>query len=143
MYLGSTSNDMEPKKIKDEDDLYFRIHRDLIQGNPLRPKVFRQQGEDGFSCDWSRLSTPQQTRERAASPKDNGVIAMSAGGVRSIEALTIKHDPRPEEDGKPANPSHTLIKGIPYEPNTDNDRQRLTRIRESLSRVSRVVCHPD
>lgn len=81
------------EEIPDEDRLYKRVHR----------KLFKDDGEvmtgafhdSALSVDWSRYSTPEQTRDRASSnPKDSAVIAMGVGAVRQVPGQTVQHTPK-------------------------------------------------
>jgi len=124
-------NDWAVKQIPNEDDLYMRVHRSYAPNGELIPGVFRDRGEGekkGMSTDWSRLSTPQTTRERASNPRDNGVIGLNVGNVRSIDGLTVHHSPDKEVN----NPSHTDVKG-----------EKTTEVRAKLWDQADWLIYPD
>ena len=60
-----------------------------------------------MSTDWEKYSTAEETRARAKFPQDNGVIKLHAGGIRSIEGLTVEHEP----DVKHMNRAHSEVFG--------------------------------
>jgi hypothetical protein len=110
--------------IPDADALYLRAHRNLLRDGLIVPGVFRAQGE-GMSIDWSKYSTPQETRERARKPLDNAVIALIAGEIRIKVGLPVYHTPEPE------NQSHSEVKL----PENDED---LTEARIKLGRIATI-----
>jgi len=97
------------EQIPDEDLLFMRVHKNEIQGGAPIPGAFRNRGEgdqEGMSTDWSRYSTPETTKLRAANPAwKGGVIQMVVGDVRKIPSQTVAHAPLPD------NRAHTNVKG--------------------------------
>jgi hypothetical protein len=62
--------------------------------------------KEGMSTDWSRHSTPETTKLRAANPAwKGGVIGMVVGDVRKVPSQTVVHAPLPD------NRAHTNVKG--------------------------------
>ncbi len=108
------------EEIPDAHDVYYRIHISFVQltGRP-GPNCFRD--NDGMSVDWSKYSTPDQTRRRQGDDKAHkyGIVGLRVGGVRQIEALSVQHVPR---DG---NDAHSNIYGL-------SKGEQLTRQRGEL-----------
>ena len=96
--------DWPRETVPNVDDLFMRVHRSYIQQGELIPGVFRDRGSS-MSTDWSKYSTPAETRQRARLPNENSVIALNAGEVRQIRDLTVSHSP------VPGNRSHTDVLG--------------------------------
>ena len=92
------------ESIPDGDDLFIAVHRVHIREGAILPGVFRDHGM-GMSSDWSKYSTPQDSRSRRKSPSDNAIIALQAGAVRAIRDLSVVHDPIP------SNRAHAEIVG--------------------------------
>ncbi len=118
------------EEIPDEDLLFLRVHKINVQNNKLLPIAYKIKGEGGLSTDWSRYSTPQQSRERARIPSDNGVVSFEVKSVRKGE-LKVLHCPI-EGDLELAitpNQAHSEIHGIPSH---DPDK---TKIRLLLGRI--------
>jgi hypothetical protein len=104
----------------------MRAHRMHFASGSLRPGVFRAQG-GGMSVDWSRYSSPEATRQRAAkSPENNAVIQMGVGRIRGIGDLEVRHSP------EPANRAHSDI-------NLPEKGEDLTETRVLLGRIAEVV----
>ena len=81
------------EKIPDVDNLFMRIHRNLIRDGEPMPGAFRD-NEGGMSTDWSKYATADQTRSGGRQDAElYGVIKMQVGGVRSIKPLTVAHAP--------------------------------------------------
>lgn len=93
------------EQIPEKDWLYMGIHKNLLtpDGN-VPPGAFRNHA-NGMSTDWSRYSTPTQTRERRRTPSDNLVVQMVVGVVRAIPGQLVEHTPLPE------NRAHTDVSG--------------------------------
>ncbi len=93
------------ENIPDENSLFYRIHRTWIQnGNPI-PGAFKDR-EGAMSADWEKYSTPKETKNRARTPDDNGVVEMNVKDIRNIPNQTVEHSPIPD-----INRSHTNIIG--------------------------------
>jgi hypothetical protein len=95
------------EEIPNEDFLFLRVHKNLLNFGESVPKgVFRDQG-DGMSTDWDKYSTAEQTQQRAKrSPAaDNGVLKLNVGGIRAIASLSVQHEPLPD------NRAHTEVFG--------------------------------
>jgi len=73
-----------------------------------------------MSTDWERFSTAQESRARAARPAGNGIVALVAGGVRSVPNLRVLHEP----DEIHQNRAHTNIYGLTEgEPQAKTERR--------------------
>jgi hypothetical protein len=77
--------------IPDEDLLYRWIHRQWFskRHGGVSPTFFKNArdlltGRGGMSTDWSRYSTPEESRRRARDPAVNGVVEMTVADVRAI-----------------------------------------------------------
>lgn len=122
--------------IPDDARLYLRVHvRQVPTG--LHPGVFREHG-GAMSVDWNKYSTPEQSRHRAVDPASNGIVELSADGVRAIEDLTVLHAP----DMKRRNQAHSAVHGI-SDPQAHPD-VRKTRVRFQLfKRFNEWLIPPD
>ena len=115
--------------IPDDAKVFMRIHRSWVRGGELIIGVFQDRG-GGMSVDWNKYSTAEETKNRARSPADNGVIGIIAGKICLIDGLQIEHDPVQENtrdsEGKPIQPNraHTEILGE----KTPERRVKLSRI---------------
>lgn len=86
-----------------------------------------------MSTDWSKYSSPEDTRARAAVPGENAVIALRAGDVRRIASLIVRH--RPVQPG-------TVVDGRLIPPNrahTDVVGDKTPEVRLRLLRACRLV----
>jgi hypothetical protein len=103
--VGYEMNSVE--LIPDVDGIYRRVHKTFIdQQNRLLPDAFKPI-KGGISCDWSKYSTPAETRARARVPADNQVVILYVGEVRSYSPLDVIHSP------SRANHAHCEITGLP------------------------------
>jgi hypothetical protein len=96
-----------PEEIPNADQLYYRVHVGFVKhaNGKLRPNCFRDKNADGMSTDWSKYATPEQTRRRGAKQvTDYGIAGLPVEAVRLIEALTVVHVPRDNNDAH----SHVL-----------------------------------
>ena len=75
-------------------------------------------------------SLPEETRQRAKKPSENGVIVLLVGGIQGIPDLKVRHVP------EPTNRSHC-------ETDLPDRREDLTEIRLLLKRLASVVIYPD
>ena len=80
------------EEIPNQGRLFLRVHINSVPNRKLHPGIFREQG-DAISVDWEKYSTAEETRRRARVPDQNGIVALMAGDVRSIEPLEVKHEP--------------------------------------------------
>lgn len=115
-------------EIPDTDVLYYRIHKTLLSQSRKKalsanaridefpPSLFRFKG-GSLSVDWSEYSTPQEAKDRAGVPEDNGIVEFKAGPVRE-DGHTVTHTPIPE------NPAHSSVCGVE------------TEVRFTLSRIA-------
>lgn len=79
-----------------------------------------------MSVDWSRYSTPEQTRARGRKPLECAVFALIAGEIRSIPTLDVLHTPLPD------NQAHCDVP-LPSDP------EDLTYVRFKLNQIARIV----
>jgi hypothetical protein len=70
----------------------MRVHVKSLTERQLHPGIFRER-QGAMSVDWERYSSAEDTRGRALSPDENGVIALVTGDVRRIEGLSVEHEP--------------------------------------------------
>ena len=86
------------RRIPNEDELFFRVHRSYLRDGEIIPGAFRDQGDHpilrGMSTDWNRYSTAEESRKRARSPEDNGIVSLEVARVRAISGLEVDHDPQ-------------------------------------------------
>lgn len=112
-------NGWPQETIPNEDRLFLRVHKNLLADGQLVPGVFREQ-HGAMSTDWERFSTAQESRARAARPAGNGIVALVAGGVRSVPNLRVLHEP----DEIHQNRAHTNIYGLTEgEPQAKTERR--------------------
>lgn len=95
------------EEIPDEDLLYRRVHRNLVAFSEPAYSVIFKVSPPGMSTDWSKFSTPTETRNRALSsnPEDKGVISLQTGEVRAVDSLSVNYTPTKE------NKAHTTVIG--------------------------------
>lgn len=119
--MAEVTSEAWPKEhVPDEDYLYYRIHvTDLDENGGLRPNSFRDRG-GAMSTDWSKYSTPEESRARARIPEKNGIVVLGVGEVRGIPGLWVEHTPDPILNNR----AHTDVGG-PKEPEV---RVKLARI---------------
>lgn len=88
------------EEIPDDDILYYRIHKNVIEqakssghsANKLPPEVFRYQGGD-LSVQWKKYTTAQAARGGGRSPAhENGIVEFTAGPVRG-DGHKVVHSP--------------------------------------------------
>jgi len=95
--------------VPDADLLFMRVHRNYIQNGKPNAGVFVNHGEgeqEGMSTDWSKYSTPEETKKRVTNPAwRGGVIQMVAADVRKIPRQTVDNAPLPD------NRAHTNVRG--------------------------------
>ncbi len=109
------------EEIPDEDRLYLRVHRSIINrktGEPM-PIAFSKH-EGGMSVDWTKYSTPVETQNRVPVRKrgEHGVVEFEAARVRAVEGQMVEHTP---ED---YNLGHSDVFG----PESEEVRRKLSRI---------------
>jgi hypothetical protein len=107
----------------------MRVHEMWTKSGDVAPGAFKDR-DGGMSTDWERYSTPEETRSRAKNPHLNKVIAFVAGDVRSIERLTVVHEPVQEGQVGP--------KGEPIPPNRSHSEvfgEKTEEVRLKLSRL--------
>ncbi|MFZ0662923.1 MAG: hypothetical protein WAM66_09550 [Acidobacteriaceae bacterium] len=113
------------EKVPDTDSVFMRAHKQFIPDGTLAAGVFRVH-DGGMSVDWSKYSTPEQTRARAKrDPQNNAVLEMNVGEIRSISTLDVTH--RPKMD----NQAHC---DVPLPSGED-----LTEVRFKLRRIAKVI----
>ncbi len=103
-------NNQNHEYIPDEDLLYRRVHANWISENGISPGFF---GDSDLSVDWSKYSTPYESKKRATNPLRNGVISFVVGKVRKIPNQKITHAPSLYPQ---VNKAHSLISGDKSDP---------------------------
>lgn len=92
--------------IPDPDLLFLRVHKSNVDRNgQLYAGAIAPHG-GSMSTDWSRYSTPEESRQRAKKPAENGVVEFAAGGARAV-GLTVIHAPDRERNNR----AHTVVTG--------------------------------
>jgi len=123
--------------IPNEELVYQFVHQQWFKkAGGVSPTFFKNatdphSGRAGMSTDWSRYSTPVQTRDRAKNPAINGVIETPVSDVRAIPDQMVEHTPildHPDPEVKD-NRSHTDVFG----PKDDLE------IKRCFSRKCRIV----
>lgn len=118
--------------IPDDDDLYYRIHKTFIKSTKIFKSGFRSRN-GSMSTDWSRYSSPEESRERAKKPKENFIVKLNAGALREIP-MDVEHSPSIKFDNR----SHTDVYGL--EGLDPDDRNEL---RTKLKTISDWVIPPN
>ena len=104
----------EVEKIPNTDSLYYRIHINWMDNEDIMPGVFRERGtgeKKGMSCDWSKHSTPEDSRKRAQQPHKNGIIEFIVQKLRELN-LTVNHAPIQNHSFMDDNRAHSNVKGV-------------------------------
>lgn len=82
--------------IPNADLLYRWVHKDMYEDKILNTIVFSNLGT-GMSTEWSKYSTPDETKNRVKTFKKNpdeyGVLKLNVGKVREIENQIVTHTP--------------------------------------------------
>jgi hypothetical protein len=121
---------LEKEFIPDEDKLYCFIHQANVNYKTGKPRAAAFQNTpktgDNLSCDWSKYTTPEETRLRVGkqfkagttefkNPDLYGVVSLNVGIMRFPElGQRVEHDPifnTPEITGQPNNVAHSIIIG--------------------------------
>lgn len=121
--------------IPPEDLLYCYVHQTWRRKNGgISPSAFMGRrsaaGQHVQSTDWSRYSTPQETRDRARTPQENGVYEVLVGELRAIPGEQVLHSPIQNHPQIPDNRAHADVIG--------NDHED-PEIKLLFSRIYRVV----
>lgn len=104
--------------------LFYRVHIGQLPDKQLHPGVFREHG-GAMSTDWEKYSTPEESQARAPQPTQNGIVALVAATIRSIEPLEVRHEPTP------TNRSHSAVDGLGASDDMTS-KVRRTKIRAKL-----------
>ena len=107
-------NEWPVEEIPDADVLYYRVHkrRYLETSNALPadapkdelpPNLFKFIRGD-LSVDWSKYATPQEAKDRARVPADNGIVGFQAGPMRA-QGHEVEHTPEQN------NRAHSSVRG--------------------------------
>lgn len=99
--------------IPDQDALYLRVHRSWWKDGKLNLGCFSNHPKKtgGMSTDWSKYSTPDDSRDRAKSPPDNAVFSLNVGAVRAIQGQTVEHSLISGDPEIPDNRAHAEVFG--------------------------------
>jgi hypothetical protein len=111
------------------DSVFLRAHQTHFRDGDLQPGVFKAQGGTGMSSDWSKYSSPEETKERAKKPSENAVLRLGVGDIRNVPAfgLDVKHVPL-----LPSNRAHA-------ETDLPDKREDLTEVRLLLLGLAAVA----
>jgi hypothetical protein len=92
--------------IAPDDRLYRRLARDVVKDGIVNRGAyyFRGQPDPSISVDLGRLTTPEETRQRARNPAVAGVGELLASVPLAL-GFNIRHAP------VEGNPAHCLIEG--------------------------------
>ena len=104
--------------------LFYRVHIGQLLDKQLHPGIFREQG-GAMSTDWENYSTPEESRNRAAQPQQNGIVALVVATIHSIEPLKVRHEPTR------TNRAHSAVHGLGASEDVST-KVRRTRIRAKL-----------
>lgn len=109
------ANHLAPEPIPDSALLFRRIHKHFW----LDPDsgLLSSAAFDGFemSVNWQAYATAEETGTQDTTGNTVAVVSLVAGFCRSLEQAVV-HDPLPEQEGKPANLAHTLVRGRKSKP---------------------------
>lgn len=129
--------------------LYHPVHEDYwknfgdideIEGNFIEvPKKKKDPDYDGFSMDWSKYITPEESLNLRDETKIDkyGVIEMQVGSFRKCNinnefSLSIQHDPVLSQPK--LNRSHSIVKGI--------TKPSKLKIRTELAKIMSWIIKP-
>ena len=82
-----------------------------------------------MSTDWSKYSSPTESRDRARRPKDNLIVSLPVGELRRIEGVSVFHSPIQNDPEQADNRAHADVIGIP----------RDLEIRDRIAKLAVVV----
>jgi hypothetical protein len=111
--------------------VYRHIHRNLFNNGVIGPGAFMFK-DAPFSVDWNKYSTPWESQQRANKANENGVIQLEAGKVRTVESLSLVHNP---PGNKTPNRAHSLIVGA----NLAGNDGRFEEVRLKLYRMATIA----
>lgn len=110
------------EEIPDGDYLYVFVHEQWIKNGRVVPFFFQNRPDElsgAMATDWSKYSTPEQTRGRARKPHLNAVGRLSVGGVCAIPLQTVVHSPIQDDPVPADNRTHTDVGGPKRETDLD------------------------
>jgi len=117
------------EEIPDADLLFYRIHRNQLIVGAVHRGCFRERGgastPASLSTDWSRYSTPLESRPLARLPADNLIVALQVGDARALDDVSVVHSPIQNHPTQLDNRSHTDVFAINRDPET---RDRLAEL---------------
>lgn len=123
------------EEIPDDDDLYVFIHKQWIRRDGrISPGFFQNRPDEqtgAMSVDWSKYSTPDETRRRARQPHLNGVGKLGVGTIRAIPMQAVHHTPIRDHPTLVDNRAHADVTG----PKVDTDLD----IQDQFARVCTLV----
>jgi hypothetical protein len=95
------------EEISDQDDLFMGVHKRYLNvDRSVQLGAFRNHN-GGMSTNWSKYSTPEETRQQRRTPLANAVIQMNVGSVRAVSGQSVKHTPNWERKNR----AHTDVLG--------------------------------
>jgi hypothetical protein len=106
------------EEIPDQSHLFLRVHKNNTKNGTPNAGAFREHGDGdkkGMSTDWEKYSSAAESRNRASSPIDNGIIKLVTGELRSL-TLSVLHTPIFDNPKISDNRAHTDVKGIGRDP---------------------------
>lgn len=113
--------------IPNEDDLYYRMHKQYFEENlNIIPASGFRPIRNFLSTDWNKYSKPEESRLRAKKPDENRIVQMNVGDVRDVP-LKVQHNPSVKFN----NQAHTDVIGMVGIP-----KSGLNEIRMKLSSFS-------
>jgi hypothetical protein len=127
------------EEIPSQDKLYRFVHKQWFSKKTgmvspdffKNPKDPESNEELGMSTDWSKYSTPEETRGRAKLPEMNAVIEMDVADVRAISSARqqVEYTPIQGHPAMPDNRAHADVVG------SKDDLE----VKKAFARLSRIV----
>jgi len=139
MDFGVSESVWKVEFIPDDHLLYLRVHMGWFRKDGrVAPGFFKNRPDEhtgAMSTDWSKYSTPHETRARARKPAENAVGQLGVSEVRRIPEQTVIHSPIQFDDFLPDNRAHTDVRG----PKEDTDLD----VQDQFTRICRIVLQVD
>lgn len=104
--------------IPEEAHLFLRVHKNNTKNGTPNAGAFKEHGDGdkkSMSTDWDKYSDATDSRNRAPSPIDNGVLKFLTQELRTL-TLTVTHSPVFKDPILKDNRAHTDVKGIGRDP---------------------------
>jgi len=128
----------EVEQIPDEDFLYRRINREMIDNNSVKPAAFKQRLQDKgcLSVDWAKYSRPDETIKRTSVAAFNGCVSLKSGNVRYYH-LAVEHRPSYSD-----NRAHSVVHSVIYKAEQERFEDLTFAQRVRLSRIAVIEVKP-